>query len=159
MPDAESLVTVATFGTLPQAELARGHLDAEGIRSFVLDSESVNMDWFLSGAVGGVKLQVAKSDFLAAEECCEQPRGQDRQGPGRLWPGQDHGYHQRSRPHSPGAVPAPDSIAAFGYHRRPGAVRDDASDYDDERDENEAESLVRTAQRPLCWASSCFRPP
>jgi hypothetical protein len=75
MSDPEPLVTVATFDSLPQAELARSLLDEEGIRSFLADAETVNMAWYISGAVGGVKLQVAKSDFLKAERILNSKRG------------------------------------------------------------------------------------
>jgi hypothetical protein len=56
------------------AEIARSFLDAEGIRAFVADGEVVNTAWILSGAVGGIKLKVARSDFLAAERLLHAQR-------------------------------------------------------------------------------------
>jgi hypothetical protein len=158
MPDAESLVTVATFGTLSQAELARGHLDAEGIRSFVLDGESVNMDLFLSGAVGGVKLQVAKVDFLAAERLLNSREGKIGEGL------DDYGLAKstaitrepdivRQEPDPRRTPSRPSGITAD-----PDAVRDDATESDDDRDENEAEALVRTARRAAMLGVVVFPP-
>jgi hypothetical protein len=75
MSDEEPLMTLATFDSLMAAEVARSFLDAEGIRSFVADGEVVYAFSILSGAVGGVKLKVAKSDFLAAERLLNNQRG------------------------------------------------------------------------------------
>jgi hypothetical protein len=75
MSDEEPLMTVATFDSPTAAEIARTFLDAEGIRSFVADGEVVGALSILSGAVGGVKLKVAKSDFLAAERLLNSQRG------------------------------------------------------------------------------------
>jgi hypothetical protein len=75
MSDEEPLMTVATFDSPTAAEIARTFLDAEGIRSFVADGEVVGALSILSGAVGGVKLKVAKSDFLAAERLLNNQRG------------------------------------------------------------------------------------
>jgi hypothetical protein len=55
---ADGLVTVETYRSLPEAEAARIHLAAEGISAFLADAETVNMDWLLGDAVGGIKLQV-----------------------------------------------------------------------------------------------------
>jgi hypothetical protein len=63
----EPLMTVATFDSLMEAEMARSYLESEGIPCFLADAEMVNTAWYLSGAMGGIKLQVTKSDFLAAE--------------------------------------------------------------------------------------------
>ena len=75
MRDDEQLVTVATFDSLVQAELAQGLLESEGIRSFLADGETINTNWLLSGAVGGAKLQVGQSDFLRAERLLGRQRG------------------------------------------------------------------------------------
>lgn len=59
---SKKLVTVATFGTPTEANLARNQLDAEGIRAFLADETTVGMAWHLGNAVGGIKLQVADDD-------------------------------------------------------------------------------------------------
>ncbi len=55
-------VTVATFDFLPDAEIARGRLQAEGIDCALADEHLVQTDWLYSIAVGGIKVQVAPED-------------------------------------------------------------------------------------------------
>src|SRR5262245_5852489 len=71
----DDLVTVATFRTAPEAELAKTALDAEGIESFIADAETVTMDWLLGIAVGDVKIQVARSVAERAREYLARRRG------------------------------------------------------------------------------------
>ncbi len=66
MPD--KLLTVASFSTPTEAEIVRSRLDLEGVRSFLSDETLVGMNWILGNAVGGVKVQVADSDFARAME-------------------------------------------------------------------------------------------
>jgi hypothetical protein len=56
------MVTIAHFDFLPQAEIARGRLLAEGIDCHLADQHLVQTDWLYSLAVGGIKLQVADGD-------------------------------------------------------------------------------------------------
>jgi hypothetical protein len=71
---AERFVTVATYGTSPAAEIARGLLEAEGIRAFVIGG--LTADVFPGGGAFGdqVALQVHERDapravsLLAAAE-------------------------------------------------------------------------------------------
>ncbi len=51
-------VTVATFGSPALAHLARLKLESEEIPCVIVDENIVAMDWLLSPAVGGIKLQV-----------------------------------------------------------------------------------------------------
>jgi hypothetical protein len=60
------LITVATYWDPIEAGLARGRLEAAGIRSFVADEQMVGTAWYLGNAIGGVKLQVGDSDAEAA---------------------------------------------------------------------------------------------
>ena len=60
------MVTVASFDFLPQAEIARGRLLAEGIRCELADQHLVQTDWLYSIAVGGIKLQVEAKDVERA---------------------------------------------------------------------------------------------
>jgi hypothetical protein len=69
------LITIARFPVPETAHLAKHFLDLNGIASFVIDEGIVGVDWELGNtAVGGVKLQVAESDYdhackmLAASE-------------------------------------------------------------------------------------------
>ncbi len=52
------LITVATYDFWPDAEIARGRLESEGIPAHLADQHLVQTDWLYSIAVGGIKLQV-----------------------------------------------------------------------------------------------------
>ena len=56
------LVTVATFDIPAKAEIARNALTAAGIQAVISDGEIVAMDWLISNAVGGIKVQVWEED-------------------------------------------------------------------------------------------------
>ena len=62
------IVTIASFDFLPQAEIARGRLLAEGIYCELADQHLVQTDWLYSIAVGGIKLQVEDRDADRALE-------------------------------------------------------------------------------------------
>jgi hypothetical protein len=59
--------TIASFEKAEQAHLLRSHLEGSGIAAFVRDEQTVTMDWRLSGAIGGVKVDVADENY---EEAC-----------------------------------------------------------------------------------------
>lgn len=63
-PDAG--VTVATFGSLGEAGVARGVLASAGIDSRLADEATIGLAWHLGNALGGLKLQVAARDADAA---------------------------------------------------------------------------------------------
>jgi hypothetical protein len=54
----ESLVTLIKCTGAGQAHAIRVRLEAEGIPVFLFDEFTINMDWLLSNAIGGVKVQV-----------------------------------------------------------------------------------------------------
>ena len=60
------MVTIATFDFLPQAEIVRGRLLAEGIACELADQHLVQTDWLYSIAVGGIKLRVEAGDVERA---------------------------------------------------------------------------------------------
>jgi hypothetical protein len=62
----EPLTTVGIFSTPVEAELARNWLEEKGITAVVMDAETVGMLVHASGALGGVKVQVAESDAARA---------------------------------------------------------------------------------------------
>lgn len=66
--DHAELETVDSFTDPLQAHLARGRLEAEGIAAYVIHENHVWAAWFLSNALGGVKLQVAEQDADRARE-------------------------------------------------------------------------------------------
>jgi hypothetical protein len=56
--DLERLVTIETFSSPWQAQLARACLESEGIHAVVADEHFYRLYGALSGTMGGVKLQV-----------------------------------------------------------------------------------------------------
>ncbi|HSK76243.1 MAG TPA: DUF2007 domain-containing protein [Thermoanaerobaculia bacterium] len=66
--ELEKLVTVETFSTPWEAQLARARLETEGIHSVIADENFVRLYCALSNALGGVKLQVRKEDAPRAAE-------------------------------------------------------------------------------------------
>ncbi len=60
--------TVASFREPYQAHLVKGKLEVEGIHAVVLDEHLVQINWNLSQAIGGVKVQVSEADLDRARE-------------------------------------------------------------------------------------------
>jgi hypothetical protein len=52
------LVTIATFQSPVEASIAKSCLEAEGMDAFLADEAAVAMNWDLTNALGGIKLQV-----------------------------------------------------------------------------------------------------
>lgn len=67
----EPWVLVATFRDLPQAHVARGTLEAQGLTVALTDEYTVGADWLMSIAIGGVGLGVKASQEEAAREILE----------------------------------------------------------------------------------------
>jgi hypothetical protein len=65
---SEDLVTIATFRNYVQAQFAQCRLLASGVLAFLFDDNTIRMDWFLSTALGGVKLRVPAGDIAEALE-------------------------------------------------------------------------------------------
>lgn len=61
-------VTIAVFDHVMEAEIARGRLEAEGIRAFVQDENLVVQNWLYRNAIGGLQLQVASEEADGAME-------------------------------------------------------------------------------------------
>jgi hypothetical protein len=70
-PDVPNLVILRHFRDLPEAHLVKGGLESAGIECFFDDDNIVRMDWFISNAVGGIKLLVRPDDVAAANEILE----------------------------------------------------------------------------------------
>ena len=77
---AGRLVTIATFDQAAQARLAENALKEAGIQAAVSDETLVAMDWLLSGAVGGVKVQVWEEDAERAVAVLENQFGANGEG-------------------------------------------------------------------------------
>jgi hypothetical protein len=76
------LVTIATFDQAAQAQLAKNVLDEAGIQAAVGDENLVAMDWLLSNAVGGVKVQGGEEDADRAVAVLEEKLGARGEGLG-----------------------------------------------------------------------------
>jgi hypothetical protein len=77
LPEAaehSKLVILRKYMTLPEALVAKGVLDSAGIQSFLGDQNIIRMDWFLSNALGGVKLRVREEDLEVATDLLNQSR-------------------------------------------------------------------------------------
>ena len=70
------LVTIASFNTPGEANIARNYLDAAGVQAFLPDESAATMAWHLSGAIGGIKLQVADRDVAKAQAFLRADRGE-----------------------------------------------------------------------------------
>ena len=79
---SKRLVTIATFDQAAQARLAENALKEAGIAVTVNDESLVAMDWLLSNAVGGVKVQVWEDDADRAVSVLEQNFGEHGEGLG-----------------------------------------------------------------------------
>ena len=74
-------VTVATFHLLTEAEVSKLALEAEGIKVFLADVETVSM-WMIGNAIGYIKLQVPGSQVEAAVALLEQMRAEHQRHEG-----------------------------------------------------------------------------
>lgn len=72
-PTAPSLVILQQFRDIPEALLAKGKLESAGIPCVLADGNLVRMDWLLSNAIGGIRLQVRKQDFEVARALLSEP--------------------------------------------------------------------------------------
>lgn len=74
LTDDEALpVTVGQYQDLPEALISRAVLEEAGIRSFLSDENTVSVNWGISNAVGGIRLQVAAEDEAEARAVLSQP--------------------------------------------------------------------------------------
>jgi hypothetical protein len=73
------LITVATFTNPLEAHIVRGRLQAEHIETYVAHEHHIWANWFLSTALGGVKLQVKPEDVPRAREILRREQAGDYQ--------------------------------------------------------------------------------
>lgn len=78
---ANRLVTLATFDTIAQAHVAKGELEAIGVRAFLTDEETVGMLWHFANALGGVKIQIAEEDSERAVALLRERFGTESEEP------------------------------------------------------------------------------
>lgn len=91
--ESRDMVTLRQFRDLPQALLAKGLLDSAGIECRLVDENMIRMNWFISGVLGGIRLQVSRDDLEEAETLLSEPipEGFDIEGLGK--------YQQPQCPH------------------------------------------------------------
>lgn len=63
-----NLVTLRTYTSQSELAIVRSLLDSEGIETFVLNENLIQVQPFLSNAVGGIRLQVLEEDYDRANE-------------------------------------------------------------------------------------------
>lgn len=69
-----SWVTVGHYSLPYEAHLGRARLESEGIDAMVVDEHTINMQWMLSDALGGVRLQVNEEDDARARAILAEDR-------------------------------------------------------------------------------------
>lgn len=69
---SDNVVTLATFNTPGEAQMARNMLEEQGIKAMIADEELIGMNWCLSNAIGGVKLLVLESQWMQARVALAQ---------------------------------------------------------------------------------------
>jgi hypothetical protein len=67
------LITIATFQSVLDANVAQRKLEMEGVESYLADENMVSTLWIYSQAVGGVRLQVSDEDEQKAKEILNRP--------------------------------------------------------------------------------------
>lgn len=63
-----SLVTLRTYTSQSELAVVRSLLDSEGIETIVLNENLIQVQPFLSNAIGGIKLQVFEEDYEKADK-------------------------------------------------------------------------------------------
>jgi len=64
----ETLVTVRTVTTISEADAFRALLADDGVDLYIIDGNTVAMDWMLGNAIGYIKLQTPSSQVERALE-------------------------------------------------------------------------------------------
>lgn len=73
----DDLVILARVGDLTTAQLLCGRLEADGIAATLPDEHVATQNWHLSGAMGGIRIQVRRADLERAKDIMAQPGGPD----------------------------------------------------------------------------------
>lgn len=66
--EIERMVTVGTYATPWEAQLAKARLETEGIEAMIADENFVRLYWAVSSSLGGVKVQVREEWAVHAVE-------------------------------------------------------------------------------------------
>jgi hypothetical protein len=68
----DELVTIGTYDDAVSASLALNYVKEAGLNAVLSDENTVAMDWLLSNAIGGIKLQVSPKDAETAARLIEE---------------------------------------------------------------------------------------
>jgi hypothetical protein len=68
----DELVTISTYDDPVSASVALNYVKEAGLNAVLSDENTVAMDWLLSNAIGGIKLQVSPKDAEAAARLIEE---------------------------------------------------------------------------------------
>lgn len=71
-PQFRDLIQVARFQDYADALFAKSFLESADIKSYLFDENLVRLNWFISNAIGGIKLMVLPEDIDAAREILAQ---------------------------------------------------------------------------------------
>jgi hypothetical protein len=119
------LVTIATFDQAAQARLAKNSLDEAGIQSTISDESLVAMDWLLSNAVGGVKVQVWEEDADRAVTVLEQKFGAHGEGLGEAVSPEELAAEAEAATPDDGEEPVSPADASAPLEAEPPSERDE----------------------------------
>jgi hypothetical protein len=75
----DELVTVASYDDAVSARIAFNHVREAGLLAVLSDENTVAMDWLLSNAIGGIKIQVNRKDVTRARQLIDEHE-RDRAG-------------------------------------------------------------------------------
>ena len=90
---SRDLVTIRKFLSHPEAMIAKSELESAGIECFLIDEWTARM--YVSIAVGGIRLQVNRSDAEAALEILGQ-RMPESAEPGSDWENDEDGFETKT---------------------------------------------------------------
>lgn len=62
------MIVIARFSFPHEAHIAKANLESAGIKSFIADEHTVNMQWLYSDAIGGVRLMISEDDVEKATD-------------------------------------------------------------------------------------------
>lgn len=74
-----NLIEIASFSFPLEAQIAKASLEAADIPVYITDEQTINMQWLLSNALGGVRLLVPEEFAVEAKELISRDFSEDLQ--------------------------------------------------------------------------------
>jgi len=75
--EIDPIVNISSYRDLQDAYLAKGKLESEGIKVFLKNEYTIGVQWLYSGALGGVKLDVPKSQAQQALDILREDKSEE----------------------------------------------------------------------------------